>query len=420
VNARRGWAWLLLGVALVASSALAVRSHDGHDYVNNVWAPLRGLLAGQNPYDPTNGAYFVRFRVPVVAGLYVPSALLLHAPLVLLDRARSADVMMVLDAALVWAGVLLLIRPRNSLAIVATALVGSVIVASAPAQDTIMLAQLSAWAFAGLALLVHCARRNPAAVWLPAVAVAMVALKPQSAIPIFVALAILRCWRVLVRAAGIVVVTSLPGATVYAHNAGGLSAMFHTASDNLRVLEHLPTNDLASRSNIRIDVLGVASRLGLPTLSGIGWAVATFLVGTALLVVLVRALGSRGLGAFADPLVATVVSVFVAESFIHLSYDQVLLYVGPLAAFALIVEHGADASARALAIGGAVLVAFGFAFRAGFRTRMADAGLSAFRVRQTWVTVPSLLSLSLIAIAFAVRERAPAIEPQARAGPRPN
>ena len=78
VNARSGrWAWLLLGIAVLVSSAFAVRSHDGHDYVNNVWAPLRGLLAGQNPYDPNDPAYFVRFRVPVVAGLYLPSALLL-------------------------------------------------------------------------------------------------------------------------------------------------------------------------------------------------------------------------------------------------------------------------------------------------------------------------------------------------------
>jgi hypothetical protein len=406
-------------MAVLVSSALAVRSHDGHDYLNNVWAPLRGLLARQNPYDPNDAAYFVRFRVPVVAGLYLPSALLLHAPLVVLGRARSADVMMVLDAALIWAGVLLLIRPRNSRSIVATAILGSVIVASAPAQDTIMLAQLSAWPFAGLALLVYCARQNPAAVWLPALGVTLVALKPQSAIPIFVALAILRCWPVLARAAAIVVIASLPGVAVFSHNAGGLSSMFHTATDNLHVLERLPTNDLASRSNIRIDGLGIASRFGLPALNGTGWAVAAFLVVTVLLYVVVRALGCKGLRAFADPLVATVVSLFVALSFIHLSYDQVLLYVGPLAALALVLEHEADASARALAIGGALLVAFGVAFRAGFRTRMADAGLSALRVRQAWVTVPTLLSVALVAIALLVRDRARPSE-RARARPRPN
>jgi hypothetical protein len=416
--AGRRWAWLLLGVAILASSALASRSGDAHDYVNNVWAPIRSLLAGQNPYDPDESAYFLRFGTPVVAGLYVPSALLLHAPLVLLSRARSADVMMMIDAILLWAGVLLLIRPRNSLGIVTTALIGSVIVGSAPAQDTIMLGQLSAWAFAGLALLVHCARRNPSALWLPAFAVAVVALKPQSAIPIFVALAVLRCWPVLMRAAGIVVVASLPGAVLSAHNAGGVTAMGHTVADNLRVLERLPTNDLATRGNIRIDALGVAARLGVPTLSGTWWAFATFALLTVVLLLVVRAMGATGLGAFADPLLATAVSVFVALSFIHLSYDQLLFYVGPLAAAALVLANEADARAKTLALGGVILVGFELAFRAGIRARMVDAGLSALRVRQAWVTIPTLMSIALIAIALMVGGREPATEPPERATPR--
>jgi hypothetical protein len=418
--AGRRWAWLLLGVVILASSVLASRSGDGHDYVNNVWAPTRGLLAGQNPYDPDDIAYFLRFGTPVVAGLYVPAALLLHAPLALLGRARSADVMMVVDFALLWAGVLLLLCPRRSLGIVVTALIGSAIVASAPAQDTVMLAQLSAWAFAGFALLVHSARRAPSATWLPAIAVTMVALKPQSALPIFVALAVLHCWPVLVRAAGIVVVTSLPGAVVAVHNAGGLKTMGHTVAENLRVLERLPTNDLATRGNLRIDALGLAARLGLPTLSGTGWAFATFAVLTVVLMLVLRATGARGLDAFADPLVATAVSVFVASSFIHLSYDQVLLYVGPLAATALVLEHRADAQATTLALGGVILVAIEVAFRASFRTRMVDAGLSALRVRQAWVTLPTLVGIALVAIALSVGRRAPTSEARGQAKPRPD
>ena len=328
--------------------------------------------------------------------------------------------MMVLDATLIWAGVLLLIRPRNSRSVVATAFVGSVIVASGPAQDTIMLAQLSAWAFAGLALLVYCARRNPAAVWLPALAVRWWPSSRNQRSPSSYALAILQCWPVLVRAATIVVVASLPGAAVFSHNAGSLSAAFHTAADNLHTLERLPTNDLASRNNIRIDGLGIAPRFQLPALTGIGWAVAAFLVATVLLLVLVRALGCKGLGARRPSGRDRCIRVRFALSFIHLSYDQVLLYVGPLAAFGLVLEHRADVSARALAIGGAVLVAFGFAFRAGFRTRMADAGLSALRVRQAWVTVPTLFCLALVSIAVVVRERASASEAQAQARPHPN
>jgi hypothetical protein len=278
-----------------------------------------------------------------------------------------------------------------------------------------MLAQLSAWAFAGLALLVHGARRDPSGFWLPAFAVAVVALKPQSAIPMFASLAVLQCWQVLIRAGAIVVVGSIPGAVIYAYNAGGVTAMASTATENLRVLERLPTNDLTTRANIRIDALGITSRLGAPALSGTWWAFVTFAVLTLVLLLFVRAVGAKGLSAFADPLVAAAVSVFIAVSFIHLSYDQVLFYVGPLAACALVFEHVGDRRSWTLAIGGLMLLAFEVLFRAGFRTRMIDAGLSALTVRQTWVTMPTLLSTALVAIAFIVGRRESPSDSESRA-----
>src|SRR5439155_12171547 len=134
---------LLLFAFAVAASALAIRYYDGHDFVNNIWAPIHGLLAGYNPYEPANLQYLLRYQVPVEAGLYLPTALMLHAPLALLSRSHSADVMAVLDVAFIWCGVLLLIRPRTARGCLVAGIGGGLLVLSAPAQDTIFLGQLS-------------------------------------------------------------------------------------------------------------------------------------------------------------------------------------------------------------------------------------------------------------------------------------
>jgi hypothetical protein len=398
------WLWLLLAVVVVATSTLAVRSHDGHDFVNNVWAPLRGLLAGHNPYDPGDSEYLARYEVPVVGALYVPSVYVLHAPLALLGRARSGDVIAAVDALLIWAGVLLLIRPRNVRCCVATACAGALILASAPAQDTIILGQMSAWSFAGLALLVSTAERDRTGGWLPAAGVALVALKPQSGIPIFLALILLRYWRVLVRAAVIVGVTSVPGLVLFARNAGGVAGMWHTGAANLRVLQALPPNDLAIRANNRVDALGALSRFGVPVGNGVVWAVVGLGVSTALLLVVVRARRSYGAQGLRDPLVVTAVSVYVAVALIHLSYDQLLLLVGPLLAVALWLDGEADIPAKVVAVGGGAVLAVECAFRAGFRSRLIDAGLDPLRVREAWLTVPTVLAVtSVVAGLIAAR-----------------
>src|SRR5206468_7773113 len=137
------------------------------------------------PYNPPDLEYYFRYHVPVEAGLYLPSALLVHAPLALLSQSHSADVMAVLDVALIWLGVLLLIPPRTSLSCLVAGTAGALLVLSAPAEDTIFLGQLSAWAFAGLALLVASPRRDPSPKWPPATGVTLPALQPPSATPPF-------------------------------------------------------------------------------------------------------------------------------------------------------------------------------------------------------------------------------------------
>jgi hypothetical protein len=111
---------------------------------------------------------------------------------------------------------------------------------SAPAEITIQLGQLSGWGFVGLALLVAIARENASASWLGAVGVTLLGLKPQTAIPLFVALGVLGYRQLLARAAAILAVTSMPGVMPFVHSAGSLSAILRTIRDNLDLVSRLP------------------------------------------------------------------------------------------------------------------------------------------------------------------------------------
>ena len=411
VGADRRTALLLLGVVVVATSAFAMRYYDGQDFVYNVWAPIRGLLAGHNPYDPSDAEYFGQYQVPVVAGLYAPTALLVHAPLALLSQSRSADAMAVLNAALIWLGVLLLIPPRTAHSYFGAAAAGALVVLSAPAEITIKLGQLSGLAFAGLALLVASLRKDPSATWLPAIGATFVALKPQSMIPIFIALGVLGCRKVLLRAATILAVTSLPGAVLFIRAAGNPMAILRTIGENLDLLSRLPPGDLANPRNLRIDALGLVSHLGGPALIGLGWNLVILLVTTGLLVLAVRAC-DQDARTLADPYVATLVTLYVVASLYHLTYDQLLFYVGPLAAFGILTESNAGSrSSRVIASGGVALIGAGLVLRSGFCARMVHYGLPSLTVHKAWVTSPMLIVVALVGCAFALGRR-----PNSRAG----
>jgi glycosyl transferase family 87 len=389
---------LLLAVVVALTSALALRYYDGHDFINNVWAPTHGLLAGLNPYDPGDVEYLLRYRVPVVAGLYVPAALALHAPLAPLSPARCADVVAVLDTGLIWLGVLLLIPPRSARSCLAAAVAGSLVLLSAPAQDTVSLGQLSGWAFGGLALLVASLSRDASAVWLPAVGTALVALKPQSGVPMFVALGILGYGRVLARAAVMLLVASLPGAALFYRAAGSFSGLMRTIGDNLVFLPSLPPGDLTNPTNLRIDGLGLITQVHGPALPGLGWIAVTFVVATALFVIAARVSQERAPDALTDPFVVTLLTVYITTSFYHLMYDQLLLYVGPLAALARLPGDAPQRlRLRIVALGGVVLLAAGIVFRSGLRDQLIALGLPALAVHRLWVVIPTVVGIAIVA-----------------------
>src|SRR2546425_6834968 len=101
-------------VAALASAALAIRApKEGQDFSIGVWAPARALWHG---IDPFSG----RGTVPgidgehVAAPLYAPFVYLLHVPLVVLSNHLGRLVSEGLCLVLLWAAVLLLVRPTTA------------------------------------------------------------------------------------------------------------------------------------------------------------------------------------------------------------------------------------------------------------------------------------------------------------------
>jgi len=390
---RRALAQAFLGMVIVATSRFAIRYYDGHDFIYNVWTPIHALVAGLNPYDPSNSAYFHQYPVPIVAGLYTPTALLLHAPLALLSPPRTADVMAIVNVLLMWLGVLLLIPPRTARSCFAAGTAGTLLVLSSPAAHTIELGQLSAWAFAGLALVAASLRADPQATWLPSIGTALVALKPQSGIPMLLALAFLGSQKVLWRAAAILIVTSVPGIVLFVTAAGSPSTVIRTIHDNLAVVSRLPPTDLAAPYNLRIDGLGVVSHLHGPALTGMVWPFVILVFATILLALIRHASGRST----ADPYVMLLAALYIVVSLYHLTYDQLLLDVGPLAALSVVAESTRpNQSSRVLAFGGLALMAVELVLRPRFRNGFVDLGIPALLVHTVWVVTPTLIAGTLI------------------------
>jgi|ERR1041384_2748915 hypothetical protein len=388
----------ILAAFVICSSAIALRYRDGHDFTHNIWAPIHGLVNGLDPYDPGNEQYYDRYHVPVVAGPYTPAALTLFAPLALVSPPWAADIIALLSVAALWVGVVLLIPPRSARSYVVAAVAGGLVVLSAPAQDTIYLGQLSGFAFLGFAMIIAGLRRGPSATWFCAVGAALVSLKPQSGIPILVALAILGLWRVVGRAVLLLVVASLPGVVLLFRVVGSPATITRVVGDNLDLLTRLPPGDLTNPTNLRIDVLGLLAHLGGPALTGLLWTGVAFVIITMLFALVPRGSFDLDEVPLTHPYVATLVGAYLVGSLYHLMYDQVLLYVGPVAAIGLVgTRQDASLRQRFVAAGGLVLLGFGVMFRVGFRNLMMALDIPNLAVHTLWVTVPTLLSIAIVA-----------------------
>jgi hypothetical protein len=407
VSVGKYWPQTMLGMVMVAASTVVLRfyDYDGHDFIYSVWAPTRALLSGVNPYDPAEAEYFVRYPVPIVGGLYTPTALLLHAPLAFFTPPVVADIVAVLNVALVWAAVLLLIPPNTAARCALAASAGVLLVLSSSVDHIVELGQLSGWAFFGLSLFVYSLRRDPPSVWLATVGVVLVALKPQSGIPLLAGLMVLRQWKVLVAAVVALCLTSLPGTLLLIFVTGSLPAMLRILPENAAFMSSLPPGDLSRPDNLRIDLLGILSHLNIYAFVWPPWTLVAFLLATGAFFVVLCAY--RNKPDAAEPVTATLLSLLIVMSLYHLTYDQILLYVGPTSALPYVVETGPPRrSTRLLAAGGIVLFGMGLLFRPGVREQLViRLGLPAPLVHHVWVAAPTVFTLMLVGGAIALRDR---------------
>jgi hypothetical protein len=198
--------------------------------------------------------------------------------------------------------------------------------------------------------------------------VVLVALKPQSGIPMLAGLMVLRQWKVLVAAVVALCLTSLPGTLLLTSVTGSLPALLRILPDNAAFMSGLPPGDL-----------------------------------TRPFFVVLRAYQHKPEAA--EPVTVTLLSLLIVTSLYHLTYDQILLYVGPISALPYVVETGLPVrSTRLLAAGGIVLFGMGLLFRPAVREQLVlRLGLSAPLVHHIWVAAPTVFTLMLVGGAIAVR-----------------
>ena len=90
-------------------------------------------------------------------------------------------------------------------------------------------------------------------------------------------------------------------------------------------------------------------------------------------------------------------AAFSFDSLTILTYDQLLLYVGPLTALAVLIARQATSSARLFAVSALALFGAGLISRTAFRDQFVALGASAQLVHKAWVAAPTLICLVFVA-----------------------
>lgn len=189
----------------------------GLDFHMLVWAPVRGLLLGFNPYaNPPEPGYLQQLG-PAGASPPRPPALLLlegwlAAPAPLVGYLGSV----VLNCLLLWAGLLLLARPRTSRQLLVAAAVGSAVLLAGPTDMVLGLGQVTPWAVLGLGLMLRAPQR-----WTGAFGLSLVLFLPQVGVPLSVMLLALGLWRLVVRGWLVSALLSLPAVALLVASSTG-------------------------------------------------------------------------------------------------------------------------------------------------------------------------------------------------------
>jgi hypothetical protein len=356
-SSQRRVAVVFMVLCVAASCAFVISQRTtGKDLIETVWAPGRALLRGVSPFDPTRLAYQRAYRVTHIAPFNTPSAYLLLAPLLAVRARMAVDLMRVVNPLLVWSGVLILIRPRTAAGFVAAGVAGAGILATYASQDLELLGQLSPLAFVGVALLLVSwdARRG---LWWSVAGTVLISLKPQYAAPVFLLLVMCGAWRVAIRAAVVLAVTSVPALVLFLRAAGSISTAWATVGSNLRFFDHLNEDNLAYRGNTRIDLLGLLAHLRGPALNSLGWSLLVLGLASALLALGLRRRCQPALAAFRpDAVVATMWATYLVVSLYHQPYDAIVLFAGPLVALGAVVAGRPVGRGELIVLAGGLLL----------------------------------------------------------------
>ncbi|MGV1037312.1 MAG: glycosyltransferase 87 family protein [Candidatus Nanopelagicales bacterium] len=240
-----GWRWprwLVLCIAVLVSvgtqlvlSARAL-SMPGPvapsvDYKMVVWNPVRGLLAGFNPYDPMASEYFSQFGNGTT-GLHPPSLWLVTSPLIIAPPDVSYLMFVVVSVLAMWGAALLLIPPVNRRALIWAVVTGFGLVLSGPAGEMLLLGQVVPFVVLGLALVLRCRGS-----WAGAVGIAALMVNPQFGLGFCLLLWPLGFRKDVVRGLALTAVLSIPVAILAIANAGGPVDFMHSIGRELRFLD---------------------------------------------------------------------------------------------------------------------------------------------------------------------------------------
>ena len=314
---RTGWrpvlaaAVALAAVAAVVLFRLATSMADAGgsvgaagDFRDATYYPVKALLDGVNPYDPTD---FLAYHPDIGQWfpLYGPLHLLLHLPLAGLSFDAAlwvyAGLTLALTVALAWVALGLAGYSRPAAVVLG---VSALLVASNAGRSNLINLQPTILIVLGVYLALT-ARRSP---WLAALGVALTFIKPQFGLPLTALLLVTGRTGVAWRG---IVLTAIPTAPILARLVaieGGLGGVVDSVRQNLQ---------LAGQETFTNYQIGLTGSFDLAS-TALAFAVAAILV-------VVTAAVLRGRPPETDAAGLAVFSIAMLLGLFHVTYDLLLL-----------------------------------------------------------------------------------------------
>jgi hypothetical protein len=230
------------------------------DFRDAIYYPVAALLDGANPYDAD--AYLAHYPVGNSFPMYTPLMLLVHLPFGLLPYTTAELVYFLATTILVVALAALTLKLCGLQAATAPVFaLGALVLVSEPGQWNLYLGQSAATITVATYAALYWARRRP---WLAAAGVALVMIKPTSAIPLIVLLSAAGRFTIVVGGVALAALLSAVPAALVLRNAGGLGAFLGSLRGNYAQFAADPTANAAT-SDYRVDVVALVARfLGRP------------------------------------------------------------------------------------------------------------------------------------------------------------